>query len=108
MAVTAIDNVVFDNIKYLHIDTLLTDRRVLRILLQRCPNLQYYIGASSETCRAWNKYFSQAVPDSVPFGEAVRWCPKLKYHMATGTYHDKDSLNYLIDDHIMYIHKNHH
>ncbi|KAI7848369.1 hypothetical protein BDC45DRAFT_541080 [Circinella umbellata] len=102
----ATNNVVFNNIKYLHIDALTTDRHVLRVLFQKCPNLQYYIGASYETCSIWNNYSSLSVPYSLSFDDAACWCPNLKYYMTNGAYHDKGMFNYPIDDCTIPVHKN--
>ncbi|KAI9496578.1 hypothetical protein BDB00DRAFT_807881 [Zychaea mexicana] len=89
---TAMATTKFDNLIYLHIDTALHIQDRLEPILQKCPNLQYLLGASSTSC----DYLLYCVTSSsyngdfIDLDKLLSWCPKLVYVSADGVYQEHD------------------
>ena len=75
---------VFDNLIYLHIDAEMDRRLRLEYILKKCPNLQYLICASAESC--------ELAPDSIQLDDLTKWCPKLVYFAGDGSYRYHDDI----------------
>ena len=75
---------VFNKLIYLHIDAEMDRRLRLEYILKKCPNLQYLICASAESC--------ELAPDSIQLDDLTKWCPKLVYFAGDGSYRYHDDI----------------
>ncbi|KAI9268989.1 hypothetical protein BDA99DRAFT_338996 [Phascolomyces articulosus] len=86
----------FNNLIYLHIDAPLEKQLRLQPILQRCLNLQYFIGMSTEnydTTRDYRIDYSNAL---VASEELLSWCPKLICFKSNGSYDHDISKNSIL------------
>ncbi|KAI7859633.1 hypothetical protein BDC45DRAFT_496474 [Circinella umbellata] len=82
---------VFNHLIYLHIDAEMDRRLRLEYILKKCPNLQYLICASAQSC--------ELAPDSIQLDNLKKWCPKLVYFAGDGSYRYHDDAIPLMSTH---------
>ncbi|KAI7847730.1 hypothetical protein BDC45DRAFT_525173 [Circinella umbellata] len=78
----------FDHLIYLHIDSPINKVSRLQPILQRCPNLQYFIGMSSITYEMGKKnhHMGQSTCLTLSFDELFSWCPNLICFKSNASY----------------------
>ncbi|KAI9268110.1 hypothetical protein BDA99DRAFT_504857 [Phascolomyces articulosus] len=82
----------FDCLIYLNIDAAApVIQHQAREIIQKCPHLQYYVGASMNSCAF--------LRDSVSYGNItldylLKWCPKLIHYADNGSYDGFDGYDY--------------
>ena len=96
----------FTNLCYLRVDSPMTTELRLDSLLQRCPNLQYFFGISTDFFNSFGDMFNDVTSNlnqrdnfsgsSVSLDAISRWCPKLKYFMGHDSYKRSDVDQFLL------------
>ena len=84
-------NANFGSLIYLHIDTVMdVDRRHLKSILQKSPNLRYFLGTEAGKFRLQTDDIYVTLSDSswVKSDHLFKWCPKLTYFIGNGSYED--------------------